>query len=175
MDNEHRCGPLIGVLRWVVLVPRCSVVPQVRAHVVLNQGTRVGAEHAVDAEYAVVADDRFELFGKRLAGNPVHHISTVTGSQRDGTVGVDVLHRLLNVLEASDDVVVGTTTPVAYDSVDEGLPETCGSGGVGRDDDVALFGVDSGVPACAPRFFPRADGATMDQERKGVGFVGGEV
>ena len=150
VDDQHGCVPPIGMLRRVVAVPRGRVVPQLHAHVVVEEGAVVRAQHAVEAEDAVVADDRFEFLRERLPGDPVHHVPAVTRPQRDGASGVDEFHRLGDVLVTSDDVVVGTTAPVPYDGVHKCLAEPRRACGVWRDDDVALLGEDGRVPACAP-------------------------
>ena len=54
------------------------------------------------------------------------------------------------------------------------MSETGGAGDVGKEDDVALFGEDGGVPACAPFVEVGCYGAAVYPEEEWVIFIGGE-
>jgi hypothetical protein len=72
------------------------------------------------------------------------------------------------MLEAVDEIVVGLTTPLTSDPILEGHTVASASSGVRANDDLALLGEDSRVPASAPAVHPGTLGTAVDEKHQRV-------
>lgn len=113
-------------------------------------------------ENAIMTDQRLEFPPQRIPLDPIDHIPPITRTKRDRTFRIRVRHMRLDVFEQHLQVLVRPAAVLVYNIIRELLAVADTAADVGRDDDVALFGKDGGVPARGPLVVPGTVRAAVD-------------
>ena len=141
-------------------LPRDSVFPFIEPQFLR------GAVHRPEIEDAAVSHQCFEL--RRVALEPVHHVTAVRRPRRRHVISVHVT-LVLHVIQPRHQVVENLAAPIVADFVHKLLPEAGAPARIRQRHHVTLRRPELGVPAIRPRVHKRALWPPVDPEDQRVG------
>lgn len=126
----------------------------------LNRARKTGRGRIT--EDAIMADQRLEFPPQFIPLDLVDHIAPVARTERNRVLRIHISQVRLDVFEQHLQVLVRLPAVLASNIISELMAVADTAADVGRDDDVALFGKGSEVPARGPLVGPRAIRAAVD-------------
>lgn len=149
MNDKVRSGPIGNVVEWVPLVVAVRL-PDAAVIVVADEPQFLGSPSGLGLRDTIVCNKSLELVAEVIGLDPVGHVSSVRSTGADAVLGVNPLHRGVDVVPCVDEVGVRSSAPVTLDSVGQVLSETGRASWVGCYDNIALIGPCLRVPSVRP-------------------------
>ena len=150
-----------------VLLAHCLRVPERTAELPLREPQLLGRRvHVLEVEQPRMGHERLESV--RVAGDPVHHVSTVRTTGRPHARRIQPGSRSERRVQTVHEVRVDLPRPRLRHVVDELLPVARGAARVDNDDAGPGRGEHLVVPARVPAVEPRALWAAVNQEDDGI-------
>lgn len=154
VNDQVGRSPVLQVPGWIPLFVIFPILPKRSCKVVMGEEQLFGRILIQSTENSVVRDKGLEFASQLMALNPIHHIPTIAGAKSNSTRDIDVWKVVFNVLESFDEVDVWAASPVVPNPVLECHTVPSRTGGIWRDNNVALLCEYGGVPSCRPSFIP---------------------
>lgn len=175
MHDEVRRAPILRIARRVPDGVVLAIVPKRTVLVVLDEENLIRGVRAELIDLPIVRDQRLEPVAQLLPLDPVHAEPAKRRTRRDRAIRIRPRHVRFDVVEQGHEVAVRRAAPVVGDGVGEVLPVRGRAGELGYEDDEALLGPETHVPAGAPRVALGGLRAAVDLEDHGPLGVGREV